>query len=481
MNAPWDAAQDALALGGDGLPWVRAAPGAPYLETDDGAPWTPIGQNDAVTWPDLRDLFRRRDVAAVDRHLAWLASQGVTCLRLMMEYAQGEHRYLERPVGRFAPNMVRLWDDLLGLCARHGLRVQLTPFDTFWMWRRWRHHPYSRAQGGPCARRSEWLMDDGFLAAARARLSFATARWGAGGVIWSWDLWNEIHPCHMGGESWRVPGVIADLSAHLRAEEMRLHGRAHLQTASLFAPSLHDHPEMADPIFRHPLLDVATTHLYGAGPLDHPRNSVDVAVRAGEMMREAVGHAGLRPVLDTEHGPVHVFSNRRRTLPEAFDDECFRHVQWAHLASGGVGGGLRWPYRNPHVLTHGMRRAQRSLAGFLPLIDWPRFRRRNLSHEAEASEPAFARFACGDDAQAVAWLLRTDTLVNRGRLLSRRARPLPATLRLPGLRDGPYEVVAWDTEGGHERGRQHADSAGGVLAVEVPPTPRDVALAIRPA
>ena len=66
---------------------------------------------------------------------------------------QGEHRYLERPVGRFAPNMVRLWDDLFALCERVGLHVLLTPYDTFFMWIRWRHHPYNRRNGGPCASR----------------------------------------------------------------------------------------------------------------------------------------------------------------------------------------------------------------------------------------------------------------------------------------------------------------------------------------
>ena len=50
----------------------------------------------------------------------------------MLEYNHREHRYFESPAGRFVPAMVRLWDDLLMLCKRHGIRVLLTPFDTFW-------------------------------------------------------------------------------------------------------------------------------------------------------------------------------------------------------------------------------------------------------------------------------------------------------------------------------------------------------------
>src|SRR4051794_10567570 len=94
------------------LPWVEVAPGVPYFATDQGELWTPIGQNDAITWPELRGAFRQRDLLSVETYLQYLAAHGVTCLRLMLEYNQVEHRYLERPAGHFQPNMVRLWDDL---------------------------------------------------------------------------------------------------------------------------------------------------------------------------------------------------------------------------------------------------------------------------------------------------------------------------------------------------------------------------------
>ena len=71
------------------LSWVRVTEGAPYFETDRGEAWMPIGQNDAVTWPDLAGLFRRRDPASVERYLCMLATHGVTCLRVMLEYCQG--------------------------------------------------------------------------------------------------------------------------------------------------------------------------------------------------------------------------------------------------------------------------------------------------------------------------------------------------------------------------------------------------------
>ena len=148
-------------------------------------------------------------------------------------------------------------------------------------------------------------------------------------------------------------------------------------------------------------------------------------------MREALAEIrDSRPFFDSEHGPIHSFKDHGRTLPEPFDDEYFRHIQWAHLASGGAGGGMRWPNRHPHVLTAGMRRAQGALAGFLPLIDWPRFRRRPLAGEARVADPAIQLFACGDGHQAVLHLLRADRIMPDG-MLDPAADPIATTVASP--------------------------------------------------
>src|SRR3954452_2460064 len=94
------------------LPWVGLAPGRRYFELEDGAPFLIIGQNDALTWPDLEGLLGRRDLASVDRHLAWLRAHGVTTLRVMLEYV-GDGLYLEQRPGEFDPVTVQAIDDLV--------------------------------------------------------------------------------------------------------------------------------------------------------------------------------------------------------------------------------------------------------------------------------------------------------------------------------------------------------------------------------
>lgn len=460
------------------LQWISVAPNAPYFVDEDGAPWHPIGQNDAISWPELAPLFRRRDLPAVERHLRWLRDNGVTCLRLMLEYAQVRHRYFEKPAGRVVPAMVQLWDDLFALCERVGMRILFTPLDTFWMWVHWRHHPWNKANGGPLDHMSRALLCSETRTLVKARLEFAARRWGGSGALFGWDLWNEIHPAHAKDDAACFGEVIADLSASLRQLELELYGRSHPQTVSLFGPELRwqPHQPMRDPIFRHPDLDFATIHIYKERSIDDPRDTAAPARAMGEIVRECLAETPpLRPFLDSEHGPIHSFKDRKRTLPEPFDDEYFRHTAWAHLASGGAGGGMRWPNRSPHVLTPGMREAQRTMAAFLPLLDWTRFARRNWNDEVDA--PGFDVFACGDERQAVVWLLRKRALGADG--MMRRDLPAKsARVQLPTMA-GPVRVTEFDTLRGEVVGEQVVALHKGAMCCESGPFTADRAFALR--
>ena len=426
------------------LPWVSVAPGSPYFVLEDGRTWTPIGQNDAIEWPELHGLFRRRNPAPAREYFALLAASGVTVLRLMLEYCHHEHRYFEKPAGHFQPSMVQLWDDLFALCEEFHLRILLTPFDTFWMWRRWKRHPYNAANGGPCPRVETFFLDPATRERVKARLDFATERWGASGALFAWDLWNELHPAYGEDSIDHAAAFVTDISAHLRQTELRLFGRAHPQTVSTFLPLAQQRPRLAEVIYGHPTLDFSSTHFYEEGTIDDPRDTIQPAVSTGALVRQALAQAPAhRPFFDSEHGPIHRFKDHRRTLREAFDDEYFRNMQWAHFASGAAGGGMRWPNRSPHSLTRGMRTAQRSLADFLPFIDWTRFQRKNWNEELQVVNGAdCALFGSGDDGQAVLWILRRGPL-RRG-MLNPGAKPVTVEVRLPWC-GGSVTAHCWDT------------------------------------
>jgi len=374
-------------------------------------------------------------------------------MRLMLEYAQVRGRYFETSAGRWSAGMVAYWDDLFALCEKYGIRVLLTPFDTFWMWIRFKHHPYNKRLGGPLEHPSKALLCRQTREAIKARLRFAAERWGGSGVIFAWDLWNEIHPAQGGMSAEPFADFIIELSEAVKDTETRVHGRAHLQTVSLFGPELKLKPEMEmeAAIFRHPALDFATVHIYEHGTIDDPRNTVDAAVGMGRVVAESLREiSDGRPFLDTEHGPIHTYKDKRITLPEIFDDEYFRHIQWAHLASGGAGGGMRWPNRSPHTLTDGMRKAQLAMSTFMTKIDWLRFDRRNITAEMEVRVDGrivtrkVARFGCASADQAIIYLLRRDALGPDGRL-NRDASAIKVSVKVPGLAKGQGRVCVWDT------------------------------------
>ena len=334
----------------------------------------------------------------------------------------------------------------------------------------------NQANGGPAACRSQLLTCLETRKAIKARFQFATARWGASGALFAWDLWNEMHPAQGGNLPTCFGDYIDDIGPWLRALETGLHGRAHLQCVSVFGPELGWKPWLNAPVFRHPALDFASSHFYEEGTIDHPADTVAPALAVGRLVREALAEiADDRPFFDSEHGPIHTFKDKKRNLPEAFDDEYFRHIQWAHLASGGAGGGMRWPNRKPHALTPGMRRAQAALAGFQPLIRWSRFQRRNLHGEVSCSDPDVEVLACGDGEQAICWLLRKRPLLPDGRVDPGFAAEVRITVP---TRDGEVRVTVWDTREGRTRATMAGMATGGTLALQIPPFAGDLALAI---
>lgn len=187
-----------------------------------------------------------------------------------------------------------------------------------------------------------------------------------------------------------------------------------------------------------------------------------------------------RPFFESEHGPIHSFKDHDLVLAEDFDDEYFRHMQWAHVASGAAGGGMRWPNRHPHILTPGMHLTQRALHAFLRLIRWTDFCRKNISHEMTVRKrDAFAWFGCSDGSQAILYLLRSNNRNERG-MIDTAAAGVQAFVEVPNFEPGPCVITEWDTQRGAAIMRRHTTiSEDRVLRFESTPIVDDLAIAIQ--
>ena len=352
-----------------GMPYVQVAPGGRYFMTEDGKPFLLIGHNEAMKWPYMRNMRDERDLATTEAYLRMLAERGVTVLRIMLEYCQDERWYFERTPGRPLPRAVQYWDNLVGLCERYGLRLLVVFFDTFFMSRRWRHHPYAQAGGFESS--TCMCTDPRAMEYAKDRMAFFIDRWGDSPAIFGYDLLNEVHR-HWGGTPEEQHRWVGELARFVKEREMERWGKRHLATVSIFGSKPED--SYIDLILRHSELDFATTHVYEFGVVDNPENTIDGALVMRDAVRFAYDNmAGVRPYTDTESGPIHAWMDLRRQLPQSFDDEYHHNMSWGHLASGGVGSGMRWPFRRPHTLTPGMHATLGAIANFQRSLDWVHF------------------------------------------------------------------------------------------------------------
>ncbi|MDQ6693568.1 MAG: hypothetical protein M3014_03995, partial [Chloroflexota bacterium] len=155
-----------------------------------------------------------------------------------------------------------------------------------------------------------------------------------------------------------------------------------------------------------------------------------------------------RPYMDTESGPIYSFMTLKRKLSESFEQEYYHNMSWAHLATGGVGSGMRWPFRTPHCLSAGMHDVQQGLSRFVNsgAIDWTIYSPVPVGHllkvlrEGGEHAAEILPFGCGDGNQALVWLLRDP--------YSGSVETEPLTLILPDLQPGEYSDEFWESYSG---------------------------------
>ena len=154
-------------------------------------------------------------------------------------------------------------------------------------------------------------------------------------------------------------------------------------------------------------------------------------------------------------------------------------MAWAHLASGGAGGGMRWPNRLPHTLTPGMRVAQGVMSDFARLIDWSRFAAINISEEIRTEPENLLAYGCADPRQAVIWAVRDRDELDREGDLPFRPLLAGARIELPPMEPGRHRITYTDTHNGHILGEEvrTLDLAPAVLTL--PPFRHDLAIAVR--
>jgi len=432
----------------------------------DGSVTVAVGQNDSYTWTGMNNLYNG-NASGTESYVKNLRLYGVNVTRMMLEYAQNQSQLLENPIGTYNQKVIDFWDKFLPIAERNGLTVLITPWDTFWMDANWATNPYNAANGGPCATKREFITSRAARAAQKARIKMMIDRWGNSPAVFAWDILNEFDIKWTGATTTERAAWVADMAAYIQDYEMEKWGHRHMTTLS----SVNAVPSgtIGNTIYRNPRFDFANNHHY-LSHINNPQNWIDPALDVNYAVRYSLNYIrDGRPYMDTESGPIEV-----RPTSGDWDDRYFHYMMWAHFASGGAGTGMRWPYRNPHIVSDGMHRSQRALTIAAADFDWSTFRQQNIDGRITMNQADFIRMGCADEGQAVLWLAQD---LRKGDVRSVN----DATVTVSGMAPGTYYVRARSPyRGTVMKTAAVTVDADGRLTMELPTFQYDIVVTIVP-
>ena len=344
--------------------YIRVAPGGRYFVHADGRFFVPIGYNHNPDWTGLGECAVGKpgyDLVFADQFFKKLHASGVNLLRVMVETPVGGD-LIEKPLGAFVPEQVAWLDGIVKLARKYDIKLMVTPWDTFWMNHRWDSNPYNVKNGGPVEKKVDFITKREAIEAEKKRLKFIIDRWGNTGTIFAWELLNESDYWWEASPE-QVTAWAKEMGDFVREYEKGKWGRNHLICISTGRPI----PDGAwgELAYRMPGMDLATTHLY-LDAANAPNEPIGPAIAIRRGVNYALSQIkDNRPYIDGEDGPIN-----RWIEDQKLDDAVFHNMVWAHLASGGAGSGLRWPYRNPHILSDGMYHTLSLMSKFSKDVPW---------------------------------------------------------------------------------------------------------------
>ncbi|HRW91509.1 MAG TPA: cellulase family glycosylhydrolase [Thermotogota bacterium] len=456
--------------------FVTIAPNGRYFQ-HDGTLLVPLGFNDAISWPSLAPVVSGDDKGA-RRYFEEISRSGVNVLRVMFEYAQDRSNVflMEDPLGQRNDLLLESWDRILELAEEFGMYLIITPWDPFWAYENWDVNPYNRKNGGPIDSFREFLTDPGAIENARQRFSLLVERYGHSENVLAWELNNEIELWY--GKIFRTPDAtvarevqqwVQTMSAFIRQRERELYGQAHLVTVSTASPALQG--TLARALYNNPSLDFVTTHFY----LDGIKKYSDPKTVSEEVVMTIAYHQYVlqtsQPFMDSESGPIDQWPKSA-----AHDRACFKSFSWSHLASGGTGIGMRWPYTIPHRMPSYLLSVIHGVHAFLEAggINWLHFGalENSQSMQVEADQPVFFAYSVdtfSENQWAMGWLSSEN-----GKAIQR------ATLGMEGFAAGEFVLEAWDTDAGVVLAHWLGRSEGEWLTFQVEGLPADFAFKVYP-
>jgi hypothetical protein len=425
-----------------------------YFEFEDGTPYFAIGEN--VCW------YRgQTGLTDYDLWFGHLAENGANFARIWMPYWAFGIEW--GPKGVYRLDRATELDYVLRLAEEKGIYLKLC-LENF---RQWKDgpNPYDAANGGPCTNEMDIFTQPEAKRMFRNRLRYIVARWGYSPNVMGWELWNEIN-CVKGYQD--DPQAVVDWTDEMCTYLKQIDPWRHLTTNSLGSCFVDDR------YWELPVVDWAQVHGYYYFSDEMKREAVDMAAFVPKWLGRISQHG--KPAMFAEFGLTLEKPDVREMCMKDTQGVHLHNGMWSAAMSGSCGGAMLWwwdSYVEP-VNVYGNFRA---LASFTDGVPWTTAGFRTA--EATASADALRVIGLQSDKLTLLWLQNKAhtwwNVVHEEPIAAIES----ATVTVGGLPDGKYAVEWWDTKAGKCETTQEATSAGGRLALSVPPLENDVAVKIR--
>jgi hypothetical protein len=401
--------------------YLTVDPGGRYLAWENGEPFVVIGDNQGMPWPKIRtfydglvwdetlgryrNFYMEEGISVGRNYLKYLSDHGVNTLRIMAEsYDIADPVYLFTDVSggptniTFNNDTLNFLETFLDECRNYNINVVIVPFDTFYYKTGWTRVPFSTAMGGPMSTPSDFF-DSAYRDYLKAVFAKLVDTIGDRKNLLAWDIVNEFDNDDPQAGWNRASFDQREETVNALADYLKSIDSNHMVYLSSvrWDPRITTHlPDTGGPalgadaalVLNNRHFDVNSTHTYFHDIRDPNHNDPDnrttpdftyqvadldntiapaVRIKQGVQFYYANGLTP-KPYFNTEAGALTYFTSEYDQYFTAEDDnQYFHNMIWAHLASGEVGTGLRWPgvYLDDHALSDQMRKYQLALKNII--------------------------------------------------------------------------------------------------------------------
>ena len=402
--------------------YLTVDPGRRYFSWEDGTPLVVIGDNQGMHWPHIRTFYNGSmwdETMGIYRNFCWeegmsdgrqylekLRNSGVNTIRIIAESYDIVHPvYLFSDVSKgsdqieYNSSTIEFLKTFIDACADYKINVIIVPFDTFYYKSKWSKVPFSTEMGGPMLTPSDFFKSE-YIGYLKAILKKLVDSIGDRKNLMAWEVVNEfdsddpdfgwnrasfddrentvnslcaymktIDPNHMVYSSsvrWD-PKFNSHQAQKSDTSAIGSDAAMVLNNPNFDFNSTHQYyPDIRDPNYNTPYNTMTPYFTYQVADLD---NTIAPAVWVKQGIQYYWANSlAPKPYFDTEAGPLCFFTTKYdQYFTREDDNQYFHNMIWAHLASGDVGTGLRWPgsMLKDHALSDPMRKYQKALKNFI--------------------------------------------------------------------------------------------------------------------